>query len=96
MCQPNQLLTNLRMQKAVAVSLTEAGMKKVATNGDTKIQVVFETHTDKDFNGTIVNHMDVDYLSPGLKPVEAPSPPEDDPEYYTGGFDIKEDGRRRS
>ncbi|MUO33849.1 SpaH/EbpB family LPXTG-anchored major pilin [Enterococcus gallinarum] len=75
--------------KAVAVSLTEAGMKKVATNGDTKIQVVFETHTDKDFNGTIVNHMDVDYLSPGLKPVEVPSPPEEDPEYYTGGFDIK-------
>lgn len=75
--------------KAVAVSLTEAGMKKVATNGDTKIQVVFETHTDKDFNGTIINHMDVDYLSPGLKPVEVPSPPEEDPEYYTGGFDLK-------
>ncbi|MDD9140821.1 SpaH/EbpB family LPXTG-anchored major pilin [Enterococcus avium] len=76
-------------EKAVVVNLTTAGMKKVATGNNTKIQVVFETHTDKDFNGTILNHMDVDYLSPGLEPVEVPSPPEEDPEYYTGGFDIK-------
>ncbi|MGM0164317.1 SpaH/EbpB family LPXTG-anchored major pilin [Enterococcus sp. DIV1059_2] len=74
-------------EKPVTVSLTEAGMKKVTQNGDTQIQVVFETHTDEDFNGTILNHMDVAYLTPGLKPVDVPS--EDDPEYYTGGFDIK-------
>lgn len=76
-------------EKAVAVNLTNEGMKKIATNDNTNIQVVFETHTDKDFNGTILNHMDVDYLSPGLEPVEVPSTPEEDPEYYTGGFDIK-------
>lgn len=74
-------------EKPVTVSLTEAGMKKVTQNGDTQIQVVFETHTDEDFNGTILNHMDVAYLTPGLEPVDVPS--EDDPEYYTGGFDLK-------
>ncbi|EGO6609462.1 SpaH/EbpB family LPXTG-anchored major pilin [Enterococcus faecalis] len=73
--------------KKVVVSLTETGMKKVTKASDEKIRVVYTTHVDKDYNGMITNHMDVSFLTPGLKPVTKPST--SDPEYYTGGFDIE-------
>lgn len=74
-------------EKAVKVELTKTGMKKVATNTDTKIRVIYTTHTDIDYNGTISNSFDVDFLTPGLEPVNPGNPT--DPEYYTGGFDIE-------
>lgn len=78
--------------KKVVVSLTNDGMEKVTTNENTHIQVRYKTHVDKDFNGTIGNEYEVDYLIPGQKPVHDE---EGEPEYYTGGFDIEkhaEDG----
>ncbi|MGG5315043.1 SpaH/EbpB family LPXTG-anchored major pilin [Enterococcus sp. AZ072] len=73
--------------KAVKVELTEVGMKKVALNKDVKIRVLYTTHTANDYNGTISNHFDVAFLTPGLEPVNPGNPT--DPEYYTGGFDIE-------
>lgn len=73
--------------KAVKVELTQVGMKKVALNNDVKIRVVYTTHTANDYNGTISNHFDVAFLTPGLEPVNPGNPT--DPEYYTGGFDIE-------
>lgn len=72
--------------KDVVVSLTDAGKKKVTLDEDTHIQVVYKVTTDKDFNGTITNEFDVDYLIPGQEPVSETS---DKPEYYNGGFDIE-------
>ncbi len=76
--------------KKVVVDLTKSGMKKVTEKSDTKIRVVYTTHTDKNYNGEISNHFDVAFLTPGLQPVIIPS--EEDPEYYVGGFDIKKTG----
>ncbi|MEO1769799.1 SpaH/EbpB family LPXTG-anchored major pilin [Candidatus Enterococcus ferrettii] len=73
--------------KAVKVELTEVGMKKVALNKDVKIRVLYTTHTANDYNGTISNHFDVAFLTPGFEPVNPENPK--DPEYYTGGFDIE-------
>jgi len=74
-------------EKKILVSLTQNGMKKSTELNGKKIRVVYKNFTDKDFNGVIRNHIDVDYLTPGQKPVNVPS--EKDPEYYTGGFDIE-------
>ncbi|MGM0112753.1 SpaH/EbpB family LPXTG-anchored major pilin [Enterococcus sp. DIV0187] len=73
--------------KEVVVSLTEAGMKKVTVDEDTHLKVVYKVTTNKDFNGTIVNKYDVDYLIPGQEPESEES--ENNPEYYDGGLDIK-------
>ncbi|MGG5370184.1 SpaH/EbpB family LPXTG-anchored major pilin [Enterococcus sp. AZ196] len=72
--------------KEVIVSLTQAGMKKVTLDEDTHLQVVYKVTTNKDFNGTIANEYDVDYLLPGQDPFHETS--EENPEYYDGGFDI--------
>ncbi|MHC5267695.1 SpaH/EbpB family LPXTG-anchored major pilin [Enterococcus sp. LJL98] len=87
--------------KEVVVNLTQAGMKKVAATITTlpQIRVVYTTHVDKDYNGVIANNFKVNFLSPGLKPVETETPDPEDPEnpdpedpsypkVYTGGFDI--------
>lgn len=79
--------TDTSIEKAVRVELTEVGMKKVALNKDVKIRVLYTTHTANDYNGTISNHFDVAFLTPGLEPVNPGNPK--DPEYYTGGFDIE-------
>ena len=72
--------------KEVIVSLTQAGMMKVTLDEDTHLQVVYKVTTNKDFNGTIANEYDVDYLLPGQDPFHETS--EENPEYYDGGFDI--------
>lgn len=72
--------------KDVVVSLTDAGKKKVTLDEDTHIQVVYKVNTNKDFNGTITNEFDVDYLIPGQEPISETS---DKPEYFNGGFDIE-------
>lgn len=64
------------------------GMEKVQAYD--KIRVVYTTFTDIDYNGTIQNSFDVSFKSPGLKPVNPNS--ENNPESYTGGFDIKKTG----
>lgn len=69
----------------VIVSLTQSGMKKAQDNE--KIRVVYTTKTNADFNGVISNKFNVSYLIPGAKPVVIENP--NDPEYFTGGFDIK-------
>lgn len=76
-------------EKKVVMELEQAGMKKVSEAGYTKIRTVYNTYTANDFNGTISNHFYVDYLTPGLVPTETENPPETDPEFYTGGFDIE-------
>ncbi|MBO1306230.1 SpaH/EbpB family LPXTG-anchored major pilin [Enterococcus sp. 669A] len=76
-------------EKVVRVELTRAGMEKVATNNDTKIRVVYTTHTANDYNGTISNSFNVDFLTPGLEPVTPKIPDGSEPKYYTGGFDIE-------
>ncbi len=76
-------------EKVVRVELTDAGMKKVADNNDTKIRVVYTTHTANDYNGTISNSFNVDFLTPGLEPVTPNIPDGSEPKYYTGGFDIE-------
>lgn len=86
----------------VVVSLTEVGMEKVEGGS---LQVVYEVRANEDFNGTIGNTYGIKYLLPGQEPVgndpedpDDPTPPkesENNPKYYTGGFDIektKEDG----
>ncbi len=72
--------------KKVMVSLTKDGMKKVTNDKDSHIRVIYKTTVEQDFNGSISNEYDVDYLLPGQDPVNSTS---DAPEYYTGGFDIK-------
>ncbi|MGM0167917.1 hypothetical protein IGI39_002929 [Enterococcus sp. AZ135] len=72
--------------KEVAVDLTQAGMKKVTEDGDTHIRVVYKTTVEEDTNGVISNKYDVNYLIPGQEPMTETS---DEPEYFTGGFDIK-------
>lgn len=74
-------------KKEVVVSLTQAGMKKVTLDEDTHLQVVYKVTTDKDFNGTIANKYDVNYLIPGQEPIKEES--KENPEYFDGGFDIK-------
>lgn len=80
--------------KEVEMSLTHAGMKKVSQGNFTKIRTVYTTHVDKDFNGTIANKFKVDYLTPGMKPVDKENP--NDPEMYTGGFDIEKTARDKA
>lgn len=60
-------------------------MKKVEEDKDQKIQVIYKVKALKDFNGTISNKYDVNYLIPGQKPFEGTS---DEPEYFDGGFKI--------
>ena len=80
----------------IRVELTKAGMKKIeelTPDRYSQIRVIYETHTEKDFNGIITNKYDTGYLIPGQKPKTDDS--ENDPEYYDGGFNIKkvtEDG----
>lgn len=80
----------------IRVELTKAGMKKIeelTPERYSQIRVIYETHTEKDFNGIIENKYDTGYLIPGQKPKTDNS--EDNPEYYDGGFNIKkvtEDG----
>ncbi|MGM0165601.1 hypothetical protein IGI39_000543 [Enterococcus sp. AZ135] len=69
----------------VRIELTEAGMKKIEGNY-TDIRAIYHTHTDVDFNGVIENEFDYGYLIPGQKPVT--DTPEDNPEYFDGGFTI--------
>ena len=69
----------------VVVSLTRKGMEK--TQDQEKICVIYTTKTAVDFNGVISNNFNVSYLIPGAKPVIVENP--NDPEYFTGGFDIK-------
>ena len=69
----------------VKIELTEAGMKKIEGNY-TDIRAIYHVHTDVDFNGTIENEFDYGYLIPGQKPFT--DTPEDNPEYYDGGFTI--------
>ena len=69
----------------VKIELTEAGMKKIEGNY-TDIRAIYHVHTDVDFNGTIENEFDYGYLIPGQKPFT--DIPEDNPEYYDGGFTI--------
>lgn len=64
------------------------GMEKVQPYD--KIRVVYTTYTDSDYNGTIQNAFDVAFKAPGLKPVNPVS--ENNPESYSGGFDIKKIG----
>ncbi|MHC5229674.1 SpaH/EbpB family LPXTG-anchored major pilin [Enterococcus sp. LJL99] len=64
------------------------GMEKVQAYD--KIRVVYTTFTDIDYNGTIQNAFDVSFKSPGLKPVNPDS--ENNPESYSGGFDIEKTG----
>lgn len=83
---PNKVTnTTAGVAKEVVVNLTNAGMENVTTNKNTHIRVVYKTHVDKDFNGTVNNEYKVDYLIPGQKPVTETS---DKPEYFDGGFDI--------
>lgn len=72
--------------KDVVVNLTQAGMKKVTLDEDTHLQVVYKVTTNKDFNGTIANEYNVEYLIPGQEPWTDTS--EENPEYYDGGLDI--------
>lgn len=74
-------------KKEVEVSLTDVGMKKVTLEKNAYLQVVYKVTTNKDFNGTISNKYDVNYLLPGQDPVTETS--EENPEYYDGGFDIE-------
>lgn len=80
----------------IRVELTQAGMKKVEAltpKRYSEIRVIYETHTELDFNGIIENKYDIGYLIPGQKPTTTTS--ENNPEYYDGGFNIKkvtEDG----
>ncbi|MDN6002039.1 MAG: SpaH/EbpB family LPXTG-anchored major pilin [Enterococcus sp.] len=69
----------------VKIELTQAGMKKIEGNY-TDIRAIYHTHTDEDFNGVIENEFDYGYLIPGQKPFT--DTPEDNPEYYDGGFTI--------
>ncbi|MGL9730450.1 SpaH/EbpB family LPXTG-anchored major pilin [Enterococcus sp. DIV0756] len=69
----------------VKIELTQAGMKKIEGNY-TDIRAIYHVHTDVDFNGTIENEFDYGYLIPGQKPFT--DTPEDNPEYYDGGFTI--------
>lgn len=73
-------------EKSVVVRLTKDGMKKIGVDELPKLQVVYKVTTNKDFNGTISNQYKIDYLLPGGTPDTGTS---DEPEYYTGGFDIK-------
>ena len=82
---PNKVSANAKSEKKVLVSLTQAGMKKVALDSAKKIQVVYKVKALEDFNGTISNKYDVTYLIPGQKPFEGTS---DEPEYFDGGFKI--------
>lgn len=72
--------------KDVVVSLTKAGMKKLGVDEDTHLQVVYKVQADKDYNGTISNVYDVEYLLAGGTPTKDTS---DKPEYFNGGLDIK-------
>lgn len=83
-------------EKKVEMTLTQAGMKKVVEAKNTKIRTVYTTYTAKDFNGVITNDFSVDFLTPGLKPVHTENPEENDPEYYTGGFDIEKTAEDKS
>ncbi|MGH1648390.1 SpaH/EbpB family LPXTG-anchored major pilin [Enterococcus gilvus] len=71
--------------KKVVVDLTQAGMKEVTENNTPYLRVVYKTHVDKDFNGTISNKYQLGYLIPGQKPVNKES---NEPESYNGGFKI--------
>ncbi|OTO67779.1 MULTISPECIES: SpaH/EbpB family LPXTG-anchored major pilin [unclassified Enterococcus] len=74
----------------IRVELTQAGMKKIETLTPARyshIRVIYKTHTEVDFNGVITNKYDTGYLIPGQKPKT--DTPDDDPEYYDGGFNIK-------
>ncbi|WP_137664439.1 SpaH/EbpB family LPXTG-anchored major pilin [Enterococcus hulanensis] len=82
---PNKVSADANSVKKVLVSLTNTGMKKVEEDKDQKIQVIYKVKALKDFNGTISNKYDVNYLIPGQKPFTGTS---DEPEYFDGGFKI--------
>ncbi|MGG5314626.1 SpaH/EbpB family LPXTG-anchored major pilin [Enterococcus sp. AZ072] len=71
--------------KKVVVDLTQAGMKELTEKKMPYLRVVYKTHVNKDFNGTISNKYNLNYLIPGQKPVEKES---NEPESYNGGFKI--------
>ncbi|MGX6970975.1 SpaH/EbpB family LPXTG-anchored major pilin [Vagococcus bubulae] len=78
--------------KEVEVVLTKEGMKKVDIYE--QIRVVYKTKTDVNYNGTIKNAFQVKFLTPGNKPVISRN--ENDPKYYTGGFDLTKKGETES
>lgn len=82
---PAKVTADANSAKKVLVSLTQEGMKKVESDKDQKIQVVYKVKALTDFNGTISNKYDVNYLIPGQKPFTGTS---DEPEYFDGGFKI--------
>lgn len=91
---PGDAVTNTTAGEAkkVVVDLTQAGMKELTNNKSTHLRVVYKTHVDKDFNGTISNKYKLDYLIPGQKPQSGEG---GEPELFDGGFDINktaEDG----
>ncbi|MGM0113419.1 SpaH/EbpB family LPXTG-anchored major pilin [Enterococcus sp. DIV0187] len=76
----------------IRVELTKAGMEKIETLSPKRysdIRVIYNTHTEKDFNGIIENKYDTGYLIPGQKPKTDES--EKNPEYYDGGFNIRKE-----
>lgn len=73
-------------KKKVVVDLTQQGMKELTTGKATYLRVIYKTHVDKDFNGTISNEYTMAYLIPGQKPHTKTT--EEKPEYYSGGFGI--------
>ncbi|WP_314087506.1 SpaH/EbpB family LPXTG-anchored major pilin [Pseudolactococcus chungangensis] len=71
------------------VSLTQAGMEKVAgISGAKKLRVVYQSKViDPKFNGVIDNEFTVNKKEPGLTPDTETNP--NKPKLFTGGFDIE-------